>query len=103
MRQDGRPARVADEGGMVADAELVGQQAEVIDVGFVGAGVTDGTHEDQFWLGEGGRGGVLLPLTEEAGERTQDQRVVFLGPELGDIKDDGFPAALRVLIDREQI
>jgi hypothetical protein len=51
MRQDGGPARVADEGGVVADAELVSQQAEVIDVRLVGARVTDGADEDQLGLG----------------------------------------------------
>jgi hypothetical protein len=50
---------------------------------------------------EGGRGGVLLAFVKEASERAQDERVVLLGPELSDIQDDGFPAALRVLIDKD--
>ena len=47
MRLDGWPGSVAEEGGLVADAKLVGEQAEVVDVGFVWAGVADGADEDK--------------------------------------------------------
>ena len=37
MLEDGGPAGVAEEGGVVADVEFVGEEAEVVNVGFVGA------------------------------------------------------------------
>lgn len=51
--EDGWPAGVADEGCVVADVQLVGEEAQVVDVGFVWAGVADGADEDEAGGGRG--------------------------------------------------
>lgn len=46
--EDSGPAGVADEGGVVSNLELVGEEAEVVDVSFVWAGLTNGANENKF-------------------------------------------------------
>lgn len=110
VRQDRRPAGVADEGGVVPDAQLVRQEAQVVDVRLVRAGVPDGADQDEF----GGRlrlllgcrrcgfGVLVADVVEEAGEGAEDQRVVLFRAELRDVQDGGFAdlLALQVHLDR---
>lgn len=97
VREDGGPGCVAEEGGGVADAKLVGQQAEVVDVGFVGGRVTDGADKDKAGLDVVGV--VFFKVVEEAREGAQDERMVLFGTELRDVEDYGFTGGFRVCVN----